>query len=164
LLYFAYGSNMSSYRLKARIPSARPLGCGCLSRHKLLFHKVSIHDGSGKGDASYTGNSSDSVFGVLYDLSATDLDTLDAIEGVGQGYEARTVQIIAATDQLVTAHTYLATITDPGLKPLDWYKEHVLRGAIEHDLPSQYIEYIERIEALVDVNSERAARQRSLYG
>lgn len=50
ILYFAYGSNMSSARLRARVPSCRPIGIAFLPGHELRFHKRS-KDGSGKCDA-----------------------------------------------------------------------------------------------------------------
>ena len=36
-LYFAYGSNMSTPRLQARLPHARPLGPAWLDGHRLAF-------------------------------------------------------------------------------------------------------------------------------
>ena len=162
MLYFAYGSNMSTPRLKARIPSANLIGTGCLQGYQLVFHKVSMRDGSGKCDASYTSNRSDQVFGVLYDFPSTDLVALDKIEGVGQGYDVKILDV-QYEQKLVMAQTYLATNTDAGLKPLLWYKEHVLRGASEHDLPEEYIQYINSVEAIVDLDSGRAARELSLY-
>ena len=49
LLYFAYGSNMSSVRLRARVNSAQPLGVARLPGHRLRWHMHSL-DGSGKCD------------------------------------------------------------------------------------------------------------------
>jgi gamma-glutamylcyclotransferase len=162
MLYFAYGSNMSTTRLNARIPSASLIGTGRLQGYRLAFHKVSMRDGSGKCDARFTGDKLDAVFGVLYDCSNNDLARLDKIEGVGQGYEAKTLNI-DSVEGLVQAQTYFATNIDAALKPMLWYKEHVIRGATEHKLPAQYIEYIDRIEAIIDLDEDRAARERSLY-
>lgn len=163
MLYFAYGSNMSTSRLKARIPLASLIGPGYLPGYRLLFHKVSIRDGSGKCNASFTGDQADAVFGILYDFSEPDIMTLDAIEGVGQGYEAKILNIKHKEEGWVKAQTYIATRIDTSLQPLHWYKEHVLRGANEHDLPREYIKYIENIEAIIDVDIERTAHERSLY-
>jgi hypothetical protein len=49
-VYFAYGSNMSTARLRQRMPSCKPLGTAVLSEHKLRFHKRST-DQSGKCNA-----------------------------------------------------------------------------------------------------------------
>lgn len=150
---------MFTPRLKARIASANLIGPGCLPGYRLVFHKVSIRDGSGKCNASFTGDQSDVVFGVLYDVSEADIMTLNEIEGVGQGYDAKILPIKRENEGLVKAQTYIATSIDARLKPFHWYKEHVLRGANEHDLPREYIEYIKSVEAIIDTDSERTARE-----
>ena len=53
---FAYGSNMLSARMRSpeRVPSARPMGVGYITGHRMTFNKVSWKDGSGKCDAEQT--------------------------------------------------------------------------------------------------------------
>ena len=58
-------------------------------------------------------------------------------------------------DRVHEAFTYCATITDPGLKPLHWYRHHVLYCAREHGLPADYIAAIERVEAIRDKDVTR---------
>ena len=36
--------------------------------------------------------------------------------------------------------------TDASVRPRDWYKDHVVRGAREHGLPSDYIRALETVE------------------
>ncbi|MGD8384961.1 MAG: gamma-glutamylcyclotransferase, partial [Lysobacterales bacterium] len=79
--YFAYGSNMSSKRLRARLPSASLAGVGVLRGHRLVFHKVSNHDGSGK--CGIVESTRDHVLGVLYEIDADEKPVLDRIEGAG---------------------------------------------------------------------------------
>ena len=57
ILYFAYGSNMFSRRLKhsTRVPSAEVVGVGSIKGYRLTFDKRS-NDGSGKCDAEATTN------------------------------------------------------------------------------------------------------------
>jgi hypothetical protein len=61
-LYFGYGSNMLTKRLRAanRAPSAVAHSRGHVVGRKLTFHKVS-DDGSGKGDMQLTGDLNDRV-------------------------------------------------------------------------------------------------------
>ena len=47
--YFAYGSNMSSRRLRERMPGARAESRAILPCHRLAWHKIG-KDGSGKCD------------------------------------------------------------------------------------------------------------------
>ena len=146
--YFAYGSNMSTARLRERTPSAQALGTGRLPRHALRWHKLG-RDGSGKCDALFTGDQADTVWGVLFDVAWAEKPRLDAAEGLGIGYFDIEVQVATATGT-VHARTYQAwpDKIDTALRPFDWYKEHVLRGAHEHGLPVAYVAGIERIETV----------------
>jgi len=85
ILYFAYGSNMSSRRLKNRVESANVISTGILEKYKLKFHKIS-EDGSGKCDAYFTNVLNDKINGVIYSIHEKDLDKLDDCEGLDKGY------------------------------------------------------------------------------
>jgi hypothetical protein len=61
------------------------------------------------------------------------------------------------------AFTYYATNIDPDLKPLDWYKEHVIRGARENELPIEYIRTIEAVDFVEDSDVERHDEELSIY-
>jgi gamma-glutamylcyclotransferase len=97
-LYFAYGSNMSTLRLAVRVPSARRLCIGRLPEHRLMFHKKSS-DGSGKCDAFCTGNTSDFVIGVLFDINESEKKALDNAEGLGKGYMEKEVVVTTELDE-----------------------------------------------------------------
>ena len=84
-LYFAYGSNLLHQRLQRRCPSARPTGTGHAPGWRVGFAKYSWMDGSGK--ATILAEAGAATYGVLYRLVGSDLATLDAIEGVGKGYD-----------------------------------------------------------------------------
>lgn len=163
-LYFAYGSNMVVERLRARVASARLVGSAVLAGHALRFHKPGSNDGSAKCDAAHTGNAADSVLGALYSIATIDMALLDQFEGRGNGYERKTIVVVCARGEAVDAQTYVATRIEPGLRPLDWYKEHVLRGARALALPGAYIAMIEAVAADVDADAERRARELGIYG
>lgn len=162
MLYFAYGSNMSSRRLQARVPSATALGVAILERHRLAFHKTGRLDGSAKCDAELTGVPFHRVIGVLFDISPEHKALLDSAEGLGSGYARKTV-CVRMESSLFDAFTYYATITDTTLKPLQWYKQHVLHGALEHGLPAEYIEAIRHVESIADENSARHESELAIY-
>ena len=162
MLYFAYGSNMSSSRLLARVPSARKLGTGMLRAHQLRFHKVG-RDGSAKCDARETCNFNHVVHGVLFIIQAEDRSALDEVEGVGRGYEVKDVTVRMFEEQEVTAFTYYATHVDASLKPFDWYRQHVIYGAAEHNLPDAYQQYIQSTESIPDSDAKRRQRELSVY-
>lgn len=164
MYYFAYGSNMSSRRIQARAPSATKLNTAHLAGHRLEFHKISDNDGTAKCDACETGDLSDCVHGVVFAIAAQDKPALDRAEGLGRGYAEKVVQVRLTDGKVVEATTYYAIRTDPSLKPLDWYKSHVIRGAREHGLPEAYIRAIVTIEHIVDSDDERREKELSIYG
>lgn len=164
ILYFSYGSNMAVERLGARLRSAEKIDLALLTEHLLKFHKVSRMDNSAKCDAFFTGEVDDLVYGVLYAIKRDELKQLDKIEGVGSGYDRKQVRIRTNGGDTLEAETYVATRIDPALQPLDWYKEHVLRGARAGGLPADYINsMIEAVEAIIDQDEERKRRELAVY-
>ena len=163
MLYFSYGSNMSINRLRARVPSATKVGVGKLAKHALVFHKRSRMDGSAKCDVKETGSPEHIVYGVIFRLAVAEKPLLDQKEGLGYGYEQKDVLIEMQDGKIIQAYTYYATEVDPELKPLDWYKTHVLIGARQNNLPAEYIRKIEAVEAVADSDKERQNIELSIY-
>lgn len=163
IYYFAYGSNMSSARLAARLSTSRSVGTGALTSHRLEFHLLSRSDGSAKCDAFHTGRAEDVVHGVLFSFAAHELPVLDRYESRGVAYERVEVDVRRADGSRVQSYTYRALGIEPGPRPFDWYKEHVVRGAREHGLPESYVAALEAVPADTDPDSDRRARELSIY-
>jgi gamma-glutamylcyclotransferase len=161
LLYFAYGSNMLTERLRGRVPSAHSGRVGHVEGYRLRWHKVGRLDGSGKCDIELTTDSGDRVYGVVFRIARVDKPGLDAAEGLDRGYEEKTVEVITAAGP-VSAFTYRATAIDQGLRPFSWYKGYVVAGAIEHRLPVAYVRHLQRVAAIEDPDRERAAEHAHL--
>lgn len=161
--YFSYGSNMSINRLLGRISSASRVGAATLMKYELMFHKVGRKDGSAKCDARETGDPGHIVHGVVFEIAKADKTELDREEGLGHGYELKDVWVKMHNGSVVQAFMYYATNIDPGLKPFDWYKEHVLRGARENGLPEEYIRKIEAVESILDADDQRRQKELSIY-
>lgn len=149
---FAYGSNMLCARLKARCPSASAVRVARLPGHALRWHKHS-KDGSGKCDAVRV-SGGHAVLGVVYKINANEKRALDQAEGLGQGCDQKDAKVLLHGDA-VTVSIYVATKTDPELKPYTWYKALVVAGAQEHDLPVPYIAMLEAVEASQDPDRTR---------
>ena len=128
LLYFAYGSNMSTPRIASRLGFVRKIAVASLVEHRLQFHKRS-DDGSAKCDILLTDNAEDRVIGVVFNIALAEKRVLDRYEGLGFGYEEKMVRLRTTDGTTLEATTYYATRIDPGLKPYAWYREHVARGA-----------------------------------
>jgi cation transport regulator ChaC len=159
--YFAYGSNMSSKRLLARVPSARFYAKAVLRGHQLRFHKHSHVDNSAKCDAFKTGDPDDVTHGILFQFAADEQANLDRCEG--EGYKITQVEVEIEDGRRVQALTYLAIQIAPSLRPYPWYKRHVLEGAREHALPAEYIAWIEAVETQEDPNRQRSQHELTIH-
>jgi len=162
VICFAYGSNMFSARMchPDRVPSARPVGIGYITGHRLTFDKAS-RDSSGKCDAEETGDASDRVYGVRYSTDKSEKPRLDDAEGLGSGYKEKPVKVVTATG-VVPAVMYYATSKDASLKPYHWYKALVVAGAVEHGLPFPYVELLRTVDSVQDADATRRAEHERL--
>lgn len=162
MLYFAYGSNLSSVRLIQRVPSVRLVAIGTLFHHRLAFHKIGL-DGSAKCDAYFTGNRDDFILGAVYRISPSHKPRLDRAEGLGKGYITKMISVVTKTGEEIQAFLYSATSIDRHRKPFHWYKEHVLQGMREHDFPDRYIANAAAVQSVADHDMERAERELQIY-
>ena len=161
MLYFAYGSNMCTGRLRQRVPSANPVHIAKLLNHSLRFHKRS-DDRSGKCDAFFTGEPGDEVWGVVFEIDPAEKSQLDAQEGLGLGYAEKAALVIDAEGNRHSVFTYTAEAShiDPALRPYSWYKRFVVEGARQQTLPPDYIANIEAMAATEDPDRNSDAEKR----
>lgn len=160
--YFAYGSNMSIKRLQKRVPDASFLTTGTVVQHSLRFHKAGT-DNSAKCDAFHTGAVTDLLWGVVFKMPNGQRPALDAAEGLGFGYDAKHVEVIATSGESHNALTYYAIKLDSTLLPFDWYLNHVLIGAREAELPKDYVATIESVSYIVDHDRSRSLLEYSVH-
>lgn len=153
---------MSFPRLRKRIPSAERIGVFTLYEHSLRFHKLS-NDGSGKCDVLFTGNSDDYVIGALFEISNDEKKALDIAEGLGNGYQEKSVSVSDDAGNIFEAITYYATNIDSSFLPYSWYLYHVIHGAKELELPVSYINALEATKSKKDPDKERDLRERAIY-
>ena len=116
-----------------------------------------------KCDISETGKSEHNVIGVVFDIDEAEKPELDKKEGLHYGYEEKSVVVARIEGDLLNATTYYATNIDPSLKPYHWYKEHVLRGAVENGLPEHYVKEIETVDSVPDPKPERHEEEMAIY-
>ena len=149
MIYFGYGSNMPRARLEKRLAFSERLGAAYLTGYALRFHKKSLKDGSGKCDAFYTGSPDDRLWGALDRLTDAQFAKLDKIEGPGYRRVSVTVTF---DDEPLEAATYVAVpdAIDSYVRPLQRYKNLVLRGARELNLPSSYIDAVDAVPTMPD--------------
>jgi hypothetical protein len=153
---------MFSKRLKAgnRAPSATAIENGYIENRRLTFDKMST-DGSGKCDIEETSYQTDRVYGVIFEILLTEKANLDKAEGLGHGYNKIEIPVVTSNG-IITAFSYFATKKEPAIRPYHWYKLFVVTGAIEHGLPTNYIEWLKTFESIPDPNIKRRAENEML--
>ena len=142
--YFAYGPNMLMERLRSadRVPTAKAVSHARLEGWRLQFDKVS-EDGSGKCDI--VRSPGDVVCGVVYSIPTADLGNLDRLEDLDHGYILqRLAPVVLGDGSLVRtlAHVAEPGSCQPGLLPYEWYRDLVVAGAEQHNLPSDYLAWL----------------------
>ena len=97
--------------------------------------------------ATITESLGDHVWGCLWELNDEHLKTLDEQES---HYNRFQVSVMMSNKQMITANTY--QLKDEHLNegeienlPSPMYKKVILSGAIEHDLPGDYIQFLKSI-------------------
>ena len=159
--YFAYGSNMLTERIRARCPSAKPIGNATAIDFDLEFSKRS-KDCSGK--ATLKSSPGRIVHGVLFTINRCHLWELDKAEGAGSGYSRYDVFPVRPLNRatLVDTTCYLATDPENGLIPYDWYLALVIAGARQHRLDREYMDCLSRFDYMEDLCSGRRTRKHAL--
>ncbi len=137
--YFAYGSNLDSGRLRARVPSARAETRALLRGYRWRCNKRG-RDGSAKANIeAWTGGS---VWGVVYAMEAGSLEVLDHYEG---GYARIRVEVEGGgAPRLVD--TYVSTQITPDERPTAEYRGYLVSGAREHALPAEFLRLVEALQ------------------
>ncbi len=156
MLYFAYASNLDPGQMRERCPRARTVGLAALHDERLVFPVRSPSWGGGV--ASVQPAHGHTVWGALYDLDEADLATLDGFEGFrapGDQHnlydrEHVTVDLVRPDDgsipRRVRAWIYIARPSNPS-PPTRRYLDAILRGALHHRLPEDYIAALRSIPA-----------------
>lgn len=154
MLYFAYGSNLSTEQMQSRCPGHTVVGMGVLRDHRLAFPLTS-HDWGG-GVASVVPSHGANVWGMVFDLSEAHLASLDRYEGYRGPDDQHNlydrlpvfVDLIRPDDgsipRRVRAACYLARPANPA-PPSRRYRDTILSGARHHRLPDEYVAALEQI-------------------
>jgi len=105
-----------------------------------------------------TDNKSDEVWGVIHRISWNDKPKLDKEEGLGKGYNLKSLfELIPMMELNDTVMTYISTekkyFTDN--LPYDWYLRLIIEGAEENGFPSEYINDLKNVEVNPDSDNCR---------
>lgn len=138
-LYFAYGSNLHSGRMRFRVPEARSLGSARLPGARLVCNKLG-RDGTAK--ANLVEDPSGLVWGVLWRIETRAWELLDRFEG---GYARTEVRVETLDGSEHHASTYVSERVMEQPVPSARYLRWLLDGAREHGLPADWIAHLNRL-------------------
>lgn len=136
VIYFAFGSNMRTEKIRLQVQSATSLGIARILDKRFVCNKESL-DGSAK--ANLVNSKGSIVWGVLFEIDSEELKKLDKAEG---GYKRVLITTLDSQNNHIKAFTYISDKTVKNNLPYDWYKNLIIEGAYEHRLPKDYIEYL----------------------
>ena len=144
--YFAYGSNLSQQQITERCPDSTLIGPGKMRGFKLVFTHYSPRWQGGVADISKDPNHD--VWGLLYELSQTDLDQLDRYEGHPTVYNRMqtAVQSVQGTT-IRNAWVYYVVHKEQFIPPTQKYFNIILEAARTHKFPEAYIAYLKSIQS-----------------
>lgn len=141
-LYFAYGSNLLTDRIRINNPSALKITTGILKDYRLDFNLYG-HLWRGAA-ATVIPERLSHVWGVIWEIENSDMENLDKQEC---GYDPITVVVDTADGRKLECRSYQvnAPLVDDR-RPSLVYKNVILKGAMEHHLPETYIQQLRQIQ------------------
>ncbi len=112
---------------------------------RLAFNKGGEGEDGGAVTANLVEEAGCCVYGVVYGVADEDMTRLDEFEGAPEHY--RRVTFSVRTEGRRAPQAVLAYLGQPGWvveerHPESSYLESLLRGAVDHGLPSDYVEWL----------------------
>jgi gamma-glutamylcyclotransferase (GGCT)/AIG2-like uncharacterized protein YtfP len=88
------------------------------------------------------------VYGVLYNLDQSALDSLDAFEGFPEVFNREMIKVSDSENNIVDAWVYIESPEQFGGNYVrEEYLNRVIMGATENHLPKEWIEYLKSLAA-----------------
>nr|XP_020514140.2 gamma-glutamylcyclotransferase-like [Labrus bergylta] len=173
-LYFAYGSNLLKERLQLKNPSATVHCVARLKEYKLVFgnYKGLASDRWHGGVATIEKSPGDEVWGVVWRMNMTDLESLDSQENVTLGAYSPVELPVKTKGQELSCRTYImnSCVYAP---PSPQYLRVIVMGAEQNGLPKDYQEKLRAIKTnmyegplpmMNELDRIRRAKERDLQG
>lgn len=152
VLYFAYGSNMSTAQINWRLNNPKNVGTHVLKGWKLAFNAESPF-GCHNFANIVKGSPDDFVEGVLYDITHAEFKTLDCYEGL---YERYYFDIDADTLGCVYICTDKKNI-DTYYNPEEYYIDKCITGAKENNL-THTANYLTALKNRINFTTHRRSK------
>jgi gamma-glutamylcyclotransferase (GGCT)/AIG2-like uncharacterized protein YtfP len=135
--YFAYGSNLDLAQMKIRCPSSELISKGSLSGYRLTFNRYS--SGWGGGVADVIQGKGSEVWGLVFELSNSDLKRLDSYEGCYNDqtslYERWKAIINTSKGQISDVWVYTVVEKQKFVQPTLEYLQIIKDAAVRWNFP-----------------------------
>ena len=158
--YFAYGSNLDLPQMKRRCPSSKLISKGSLPGYRLTFNKFS--SGWGGGVADVIQDQGSKVWGLVFELSDTDLERLDRYEGYHKDctslYERWKAVIDTPNGQVSDVWVYTVVEKQQFVKPTLEYLQIIKNAAKKWNFPKAYLT-LAYLDALYEDCGEEITRR-----
>ena len=133
--YFAYGMNTNLDEMARRCPTAQCLGPAYIKDHRLVF----------RTHADVESAAGEQCWGVLWEISQTDLKALDLLEGFPYYYGRKTV-MIHKQDHFVAGLVYYMNDQTSEQEPSLGYYQTVWEGYQQNDVPTDQLKFSSAVE------------------
>ncbi|KAM3967634.1 gamma-glutamylcyclotransferase [Aphomia sociella] len=154
-LYFSYGANLLTFRIQMHNSSAEFVSIARLDNYRLDFIRYSMFWGGPNATIVPTANAH--VWGIIWRLNNDDRTSLDNQKGVDiKKYYVKYIQVLTPYMGMFTCRAYIQKINslprgDNDDIPVERWPSWTLRqvmvlGAIEHEIPQYYIEYLKKLK------------------
>ncbi len=133
-VYFAYGANTNRLTMADRCPGANALGVAILKDYTWLIHS--------RGYSTVMQVHGDQVYGVVWQVDAEHIQSLDRCEGVALGiYEKDLTFVEFEAEGKWTKRLAIIYVEYDGVhgEPRDGYVESIVDAAEDHQFPEKYI-------------------------
>lgn len=139
VLYFSFGSNMSSSQMARRCPTAEKLSNGEIRGMEIVFNRIGDYRDGGVASIATSNSKKAKVCGVIWSVSRDELEALDA-EEIPTSYRRITLPVLRHDDGTnVDCEVYVA-FPEPGpIHPDAEYLELMISAAKSADLPDSCI-------------------------
>lgn len=141
--YFAYGSNLDESQMRFRCPESGFLSKACLKGYRLDFTRYS--SGWNCGVADIVQNEGSEVWGLVYEITASDFEKLDGYEAYPDAYSRFQTIVETPSGPLQGVWVYTIRNKQAFTPPSKEYVSIIKHAAVRHRFPSHYQEALERI-------------------
>ena len=155
--YFAYGSNLDLSQMKRRCPESRLISKGSLSGHSLTFNRFS--NGWGGGVADVIQDQDSKVWGLVFEISDSDLERLDRYEGYHKDqtsmYERWKAVIDTPNGQISDVWVDTVVEKQKFVQPTLEYLQIIKDAAVRWNFPKDYQQTLELVAISIRTTLQR---------